>query len=212
MVTHLNYINRLSKKLPIVLQWGNKPIHIGEIEFLKNGSLVFDSKFHSDRCYGEKIEFGTARFRKNQFSNGSPENVKDIGKGFHISLHPASGNKPSAMHFRGHYPGEILYRYEFDWFPVVEPFNLIHMFTMPLDMCPESQKKATIESCISSDYKDSLELIVDIFPTKNGQHYPYLDCIEVWGTCPDYRVRISIIRAKQRTAALIYWPEREKKG
>ncbi len=112
------------------------------------------------------------------------------------------------MHFREHYPGEILYRCEFDWFPVLKPFKLIHMFTMPLDICSATKKKATIEKCISPEYKDSLELIVDIFPTETKQHHPYPDSIEIWGTCPEYRVRISIRPSKQRTAALIYWQER----
>ena len=190
------------------LNGAKKKIHIGEIEFLKDGSLVFKSKFHGSLDYGETIEFGNANLIKNQFLNTPSDNVREIGKGFHISLHPAKENKPAVMHFREHYPGKILYRCEFDWFPVLKSFKLIHMFTMPLDICSVTEKKATIEKCISPGYKDSLELIVDIFPTETKQHHPYLNSIEIWGTCPEYRVRISIMPSKQRTAALIYWQER----
>jgi len=201
---------RESKKLPIVVAWGKKRVHIGELEFLKNGSLVFESRFHSDDRVGPTIEFGTSNFKDSKFHNRGTDKIANVNRGFHVTLHPAEGANSAAMHFREHYPGDILFRREIDWFPVKTPFNLVRLFTMPLDTCSISQKQVSIETAIDPTYKDSLELVVDIFPRDTKTAVPYKNSAEAWGHCPNYRVRLSIMLAKQRTSALIYWPEDDR--
>jgi hypothetical protein len=196
---------RESKKLPIVVAWGKQRIHIGELEFLKNGSLVFESRFHNT---GPTTEFGVSNLKDNRFSGHSLEKVVQVNRGFHITLHPPESSSRGVMHFREHHPGNILFRREIDWFPAVAPFNLIRLFTMPLDMCSFSPlKQVTIDTSIDHNYQDSLELVVDIFPLDTQTVHSYPNAVEVWGHCPDYGVRLSIMLAKQRTPALLYWPE-----
>lgn len=197
---------RQSKKLPIVIKWGSKRIHLGEAEFLKNGSLVFESSLHSNKKVDSTIQFGTSNFKDGKFNNKASDSTFPIGSGFHASLHPRSGGKPAAMHFREHYPGKIIDRREIDWFPVTKPFNLLRLYTLPLDLCPISQKQSTVITGIDTNYNDSLEIVVDIFPRETETHYPKAKSAEIWGVCPNYLVRVSIILAKQRTPALIYWP------
>lgn len=50
-------------------------------------------------------------------------------------------------------------------------------------------------------------MIVVVFPKEAQEHYPYSKSIETWGVCPNYLVRVSVVLAKRRTAALVYWPE-----
>ena len=198
---------RNSKKLPIVVGWGDKRIHLGELEFLKNGALVFESRLHNDASIGTITEFGKSNFKDNKFHNSDADQIVSLGRGFHVTLHPPEGTKPAAMHYREHYPGDVLFRREIDWFPVKTAFNLLRLYTMPLDMCPSSEKQVTIEKGIDPNYKHSLELVVDVFPRDVKSAHPYPECAEAWGHCPQYRVRLSMMLAKQRTPALIYWPE-----
>lgn len=200
-------ILRDSKKLPIVVAWGNNHVHIGDLEFLKDGSLVVKSTLHNDSSVGPVLEFGTSNFKDNKFHNRRADKTVAVNKGFHITLHPTAGNSVAAMHFREHSPGPILFRREIEWFPVKAAFNLLRLFTMPLDTCVASNKKITVETAIDPNYNDSLEWVVDILPPDVKTASPYQNCIEIWGHCQDYRVRVSIMLAKQRTAALVYWPE-----
>ena len=190
--------------------WGNKHIYLGEAVFLEDGSLIFESSQHSSKEVGTTIEFGASNFKDNKFINKPTDNVRPTGSGHHISLHPPKEGKVGVMHMREHSPGDILYRREIDWFPVVKPFNLLRIFTLPLDLCPVSRKKPTIITGIDPNYKDSLEVIIDVFPHDTKQHNPIDKSAEVWGFCPNYLVRVSIVLAKQRTAALMYWPEDSK--
>ncbi len=201
---------RQSKMMPITIKWGEKSIYLGEVEFLKDGSFIFESSLHSSKEAGATIEFGVSNFKDNKLRNSPVDNIKLIGSGHHVSLHPLKDDKPGVMHVREHSPGDILYRREIDWFPVVKPFNLLRLFTLPLDTCPVSQKKPTVITDVDPNYKDSLEMVIDIFPPDTEQHHPINKSAEIWGVCPNYLVRVSIILAKQRTAALMYWPEDNK--
>lgn len=197
---------RQSKKLPIVIKWGDERIYLGEAEFLKDGSFIFESSLHSSKEVGATVEFGTSNFKDSKFTNSPPDNTRAVGTGFHISLHPPKDDKRGVMHLREHYPGVILYRREIDWFPVTKPFHLLRVFTLPLELCPTSQKRPTVITAIDPNYTDSLEMVVDIFPRNTEEHHPIAGSAEIWGVCPDYLVRVSIALAKQRTPALIYWP------
>ena len=197
---------RESKKLPIVVGWGNKRIHIGDLEFLKDGSLVIKSTFHNDSSVGPVLEFGTSNYKDGKFYNNDTDRTVEVKKGFHITLHPADDDNVAAMHFREHRPGPILFRREIDWSPVKTSFNLARLYTMPLDTCTNSKKQITVERVVDPNYIDSLEWAIDIFPSDVKTAKPYQDSIEIWGHCPNYRVRVSIMLAKQRTAALVYWP------
>lgn len=196
-----------SKRLPIVITWGVKNIDLGELVFLGDGSLVFESRFFSSHSKGESISFGQSVFKDNKFHNHPPDKVSLIGKGFHISLHPPKDDMEGVMHFRDHEQNPPLYYRFLDWFPVQHPFNLVHGFTLPLDVCRYTTKKSVILTSIDPDYTDSIEFIIDIFPNSSKEHNPYEGCIEVWGTCPEYKVRVSLLLAKQRREAFIYWPD-----
>jgi hypothetical protein len=199
-------VMRESKKLPIVVWWGEKPIHIGEIEFLTDGSLVFDSKLHNESVVNGPVQIGTSSFIDNQFQNHIPDEMINVSTGVHISLHPPTDTQNGVMHFREHAPGPVLSRREIDWYPVHQAFNLIRLFTPPLDQCEASQKRITIERHIDPGYNDSLELIIDIFPRDVKEARPYPNSAEAWGHCPDYRARLTITPANQRTMGLMYWP------
>jgi hypothetical protein len=192
-----------TKSFRLVIKWGDKKIDFGNIEFKTDGSLIFISKFHSDKSIHPTVEFGRSIFKDNQFSSHIPEKNLAVEDGFHISLHP----KKQKMHFRRHYPGEILYERNIDWFPVRKPFNLLHFYTLPLDLCKESPKKETFLTAVDPNYKDSIFLKVDLFPRDTKEHVPYEKSIHVMGVSPNYLVRISLMFAKQRTPAMLYWSE-----
>lgn len=194
------------KRFPLIIEWGENRIYLGELQFLGDGSLTFESVFHSDKSVGENIEFGTSTLKENRFRDHATDTSASVGTGFHISLHPPKDDKPGVMHFREHNPGKILFRREIDWFPVAKAFNLVRVFTLPLDMCTDTQKRTAPLAKVDSNYKDSLEMIIDVFPKEVQEHYPYSQSIETWGYCPHYLVRVSVVLAKQRTAALVYWP------
>jgi len=147
---------RESKKLPLVVAWGDKHVYIGDLEFLKDGSLVLKSTFHNDGNVSPTLEFGTSNFKDGKFHNRTPDTSVSIEKGFHITLHPATDTHSAAMHFREHHPGPVIFRREIDWFPVKTAFNLARLYTMPLDLCATSQKQVTLETAIDPDYMDSL--------------------------------------------------------
>lgn len=201
MDTKIDFKN--TKGFRLVIKWGDKNIDLGNLEFKTDGSLIFISKFHSDKAFDSTIQFGTSRFKDNMFHSHIPEKSVSVTDGFHISLHP----KRQKMHFRRHSPGEILYERDINWFPVQTPFNLLYFYTMPLDLCPQSKKKETFITPVDERYKDSLMLKIDILPRDTKEHFPYDKSIYVIGYCPHYLVRISLMLAKQRTPALIYWPE-----
>ncbi len=198
---------RISKLLPVVMEWGKKAIYLGELEFLKDGSLIFESAFHSSKEPGVTIDFGISNFKDGAFKNREPDATKPTGSGVHISLHPSSIGKRGVMHLREHHPGQIMYRRELDWHPVHKPFHLLRSYSPPLDTCALSQKKPTVTTKIDPNYKDSLELRIDIFPRSTEEHLPVEKSAEIWGFCPEYLVRVSIALANQRTPALIYWPD-----
>lgn len=192
-----------TKGFRLVIKWGDKKIDLGNIEFKTDGSLIFISKFHSDKSIQSTIEFGISRFKDNKFHSHIPEKKFAIDDGFHISLHP----KSQKMHFRRHFPGGIFYHRCMSWFPVIKPFNLLYFYTIPLDLCMDSPKRETFITPVDPEYKDSLLLKVDILPRDTTEHFPYDKSICVMGYCPTYFVRVSLMLAKQRTAALLYWPE-----
>lgn len=200
MDTKIDFKN--TKGFRLVIKWGEKKIDLGNIEFKTDGSLIFVSKFHSDKSIEPIIESGISRFKDNKFHSHVPEKKFSIDDGFHISLHP----KSQKMHFRRHLPGEILYERSMNWFPVTQSFNLLYFYTLPLDLCKKSQKKETFITPVDPSYKDSLVLKIDIFPRDTKEHFPYDKSISVIGFCPNYVVRVSVMLAKQRTAALLYWP------
>lgn len=200
-------ILRESKKMPVVVGWGDKRIHMGDLEFLKDGSLVVKSTFHNDSNVGQVLKFGTSNYKAGKFHNHDSDKTVEVKKGFHITLHTPNDNNLAAMHFREHSPGPILFRREIDWFPVKTAFNLVRFYTMPLDTCSATQKRVTVETVIDPKYSDSLEWVVDIFPKDVKTAHQYLGSVEIWGFCPSYRVRVSIMLAKQRTDAFVYWPE-----
>ena len=160
MADQLVYKN--TKKFRLVIKQGIRKINLGSIKFSSDGSLVFISKFHSDENIGLAVECGISRFKDNKFNFHVPEKSFPVKSGFHITLHP--GNQK--MHFRRHYPGEILYERTLNWFPVVAPFNLLYFYTLPLDLCKESLKKETFITPIEKNYKDSLLLKIEGIPNK----------------------------------------------
>ena len=111
------------------------------------------------------------------------------------------------MHFRENYPGKIIDERKINWFPVIKPFNLLYLYSPPLDQCFFSRKQTPFFSPISVDYKNSVQVKVDIFPRDTKTHYPNKNSIWIfWGYCPDYLVRISLNYINKRVPALIYWP------
>lgn len=200
-----NY-TRQSKKLPIVIKWGDKCIYLGEAEFLKDGSLVFEAELYVGKGAGETIQLGISNFKEGRFFNKPPDTSVQVGSGLHVSLHPTIDDRVGVMHFREHYPGNVLHRREIDWYPVITPFNLLHVFTHPIEMLPTSSKQQTVMTPIDPAYKESLEIVVDIFPRDAETHHPIKGSAEVWGVCPDYLVRISIGLTGERSLGLIYWP------
>lgn len=183
---------------------GVKNIDLGEIVFLGDNSLVFEPRFFSSQNTGEPISFGLSDFKDGKFNNRPPDTSAVINCGFHITLHTPNDEKPGVMNFSNNDQGSPLYRREINWFPVRVPFNLVRGFTLPLDACRYTDKKSAILTAIDSAYHDSLEFVVDIFPLGIKEHTSYMNCIEIYGNCPEYKVRVRLLLAKQRLASFIY--------
>lgn len=200
-------IIKQSKKLPLVVTWGTKNIDLGEIVFLGDNSLVFESRFFGSQNAGGSISFGLSVHKGGKFNNQPADRFAVIDSGFHVTLHTPKNNKPGVMNFSNNSQGSPLHRREIDWFPVKTPFNLVRGFTLPIDICSHTKKKSVLLTSIDPAYHDSLEYIIDVFPLDTKEHRPYENCIEIWGNCPEYRVRVSLLLAKQRQEAFIYWPD-----
>ncbi|OGK25271.1 hypothetical protein A3A46_03580 [Candidatus Roizmanbacteria bacterium RIFCSPLOWO2_01_FULL_37_13] len=195
-------VNKLDKKkAKLGVHWQNKWINFCSVNFTADGSFIFSSKFHNNK---KTIEVGTSRLINQTFINHKREHNHTISNGCHISLHP----KKQVMHFRENFPGKILYVREFRWFPVNIPFNLLYLYTFPLDICFADKKKCHFFTPIQDHYTSSIQLKVDIFPRNTQKHFPNKNSVWIfWGYCPDYLVRVSFNLISQRVPALIYWPE-----
>lgn len=186
------------RKARLGLNWNNGWIDFCSVDFKSDGTFIFVSKFHTGN-----IEFGNAEIKDNSFHNQEKDNSLNIKNGCHISLHP----KKQIMHLKENSLGKIIDKREINWFPVTKPFNLLYLFSPPLDQCIFSKKPTHFFSPISTNYKDSIQVKVDIFPRDTKVHYPNTNSIWIfWGYCPNYFVRISFNLINQRIQALIYWP------
>jgi|GEM_PF-2375447 len=194
------------KTLPLVIEWGDRSIYLGVVQFLGDDSFIFKVGSHNSKNADLPVELGSSVMLDGSFINRPPETLQAIGRGLHISLHPPTQSQQGVMHFRENAPGPVLSRRYIEWFPVTTPFRLLHFFTLPLDTYSHSTKTVTIINSIESSYKDSLEIIFDIFPRDTEKAHPYIDSFEIWGTSPSYRVRISIVQSGSRTPEIIYWP------
>lgn len=199
-----------SKRMPLVIKWGEQSIYFGLIEFLGDGSLIFKTDSHSSKNANLIVELGASHLANGEFANLPADKLQTIGKGLHISLHPPTQSQPGVMHFRENAPGRVLSQRHLEWFPVTQPFKLLHLFTLPLDMYPSTAKDVTIKNTMDPSYRDSLEIILDIFPRDTKTAHPFLNSFEVWGHCPFYLVRISILQARSRTPEIIYWPDDDR--
>jgi hypothetical protein len=189
------------KKTRLGIHWRKKWINFCSVQFLKDGSLVFTSKFHNSAPI---INIGSARQIKEGFTlhTQTPEQ-HELDQGCHISLHP----RGQSMHFRKNSGGKILHTRAIKWFPVVAPFNLLCLYSLPLDMCVFDNKQQNFFAPFPDEYTNSVQVVVDIFPRQTTEHFPHQQSVWIyWGYCPDYLVRITFNRLEQRTPALLYWP------
>jgi len=188
------------KETRLGVNWRDKWINFCSVNFTKDGSFIFSSKFHN----GGPIEIGSSELAKQTFVNHKKEQSHVVAGKCHISLHP----EKQVMHFRENFPGKILCKREFTWFPVKVPFNLLYLYSPPLDMCLADNKKCPFFTPIPNNYTNSVQLKVDVFPRNTQEHFPNKNNIWIfWGYCPYYLVRISFNLINQRVQPLIYWPE-----
>lgn len=132
------------RKARLGINWNNGWIDFCSVDFKSDGTFIFVSKFHSGN-----IEFGNAKLENNSFQNQEKDNTISIKNGCHISLHP----QKQIMHFRENYPGKIIDERKINWFPVTKAFNLLYLFSPPLDQCTFSDKPTPFFSPISTTYK-----------------------------------------------------------
>jgi hypothetical protein len=190
------------KKTRLGIHWKNGWINFCSIQFLKDGSMVFSSKFHNS---APNIDIGSARQFKEGFTlhTQSPER-HELDNGCHITLHP----KGQSMHLRKNSSGEILETRKINWFPVTVPFNLLTLYSLPLDLCPFDKRQPNFYAPFPDEYTNSVQVVVDVFPRQTTEHFPNQQSVWIyWGYCPDYFVRVSFNRLEQRTPALLYWPK-----
>ncbi|HCR35952.1 hypothetical protein A2130_00310 [Candidatus Woesebacteria bacterium GWC2_33_12] len=195
-------VSKLDKKESrLGVNWRNKWINFCSVNFTEDGSFIFSSKFHNNK---EPIEVGTSRLVGQTLVNHKKEQNHIISNGCHISLHP----EKQVMHFRENFPGKILYTRKFHWYPVDTPFNLLYLYSPPLDTCLADKKKCPFFTPIQDNYTSSIQLKIDLFPRDTQEHFPQKNSVWIfWGYCPRYLVRISFNLINQRVPALIYWPE-----
>ena len=111
------------------------------------------------------------------------------------------------MHFREVYPGKILYERKINWFPVLKPFNLLFLYSPPLNACETTLKQSSFFTPVPDNYDNSILLKLDIFPRNTSQHNPIDNSLWIfWGYSPNYLVRVSFILINQKTDPLLYWP------
>lgn len=202
MVKNLEIIARKdSKKTRLGIHWKGQWINFCTVEFLKDGSFVFSSKFHNS---AQSIDIGSAKQTKEGFVlHTENSNQYTIENGFHITLHP----RGQVMQFRKNFGGPILRKREINWFPVNTPFNLLHLYSPPLDICETESRKPDFIAPFPDEYTNSISMTIDIFPRNTEEHINYTSSIWVfWGWCPNYLVRVSFNKLNERTSALLLWP------
>jgi len=192
------------RKVRFVVSWNTKRINFCTMELMKDGSFIFSSAFHNK---DSKLEYGIAKSLDGQFVKHKCINFQDNPNGVHISLHP----KDQKMHFRRNSPAGILFERKINWFPVTKPFNLLYLFSPPIDSCSSTNKKSPFNIPVPNKYKESIKVKVDIFPRETKEHNPSRDSIwYFWGICPNYLVRVSFLLYNRRVPALLFWPDSKK--
>src|SRR3989338_11441174 len=132
--------------------------------------------------------------------------IHKLHNGCHITLHPRKQRFQSIMHFRKN-AGEILETRRINWFPVTSPFNLLRLYSLPLDLCVSDKKQLSFFAPFPDDYTNSVQVKIDIFPRQTVEHFPNQQSVWIyWGYCPNYLVRISFNLLDQKTSALLYCP------
>lgn len=194
-------IKKISKKrVRLGLRWNDAFINFCTVVFTSDNTFIFTSGFHNEKG---ALEIGTSRVFQGQFIGAQALETHQITNGCHISLHPREG----VMHLRENPRGRVLSEKKFDWFPVGKPFQLLRLYSPPLDECPKSSKSSPFLAPIPTNYHDSILVTIDIFPRIAKQHFPNSQSVWIfWGFCPEYLVRASFILARRRTPAIICWP------
>jgi len=189
------------KKIRLGVHWRKQWINFCTLKFLKDSSLIFSSKFHNST---PAIDIGSARqFKKGFALHTQVVDRHGVSNGCHFTLHP----RGQSMHLRKNLGGKILETRKINWFPVTTPFNLLYLYSLPLDICAPDSKEPNFFGPFPDDYTNSVQVAVDIFPRQTKEHSPYQQSVWIyWGYCPDYLVRISFNRLDQKTEALLHWP------
>lgn len=191
------------KTVRFILGWRGERINFGKAIFGEDGSFYFSSAFHNDVESNPVVEWGISRLAGNQFVHEQITSTERNQKGMHFSLHP----RGQVMNVREQSNGRVFFKRQLEWFPVVKPFNLLHVFSLPLKVCKKTTRTSGLIMDIPKEYEKSVELIVDLFPRDTKVHYPYKSIWVNWGICPNYLVRASFNLSNQITPALVFWPE-----
>jgi hypothetical protein len=186
------------KDIRLGVHWRNTWINCCSLGLSKDSSFYFCSNFHRQ---GE-LQFGPSILRNNHLFDQKPDQYHSVKKGFHISLHP----RGKFMHVKDNQEKKILYKREINWYPVAAPFNLLILYSPPLDLCKPEKDKSDFYTQIPDTYTDSIQIRADIFPKDTKEHHPFLRSVWIfWGRCPDYFVRVSMNLIERRTPAFLYW-------
>ncbi|OGW84556.1 MAG: hypothetical protein A3A81_07140 [Omnitrophica bacterium RIFCSPLOWO2_01_FULL_45_10b] len=190
------------KQVRLGVHWNSLWLNFCSFGFSGDNSFYFSSKFHSKG----QLQLGQAVLKDNHLFDQEPDQFHSVEKGFHVSLHP----KGKFMHVKDNQAKKILYKREIDWYPVNRPFNLLILYTPPLETCKSEKDKSDFYTQVPDHYKDSIQIRVDIFPRETKEHHPFISSIWIfWGRCPVYLIRVSMNLIKTRTPALLYWPADE---
>jgi len=180
------------------VHWNNLWINCCSLSFASDNSFHFSSNFHIKG----NLQFGSASLKDNYLYQGLPDQNHHVSNGFHTSLHP----RGQCIHVKDNQTGKILFKRNIKWFPVAQPFSLLVLYSPPLDCCLTEKDRSKFNAPIPKEYKDSIQIRVDIFPKDTREHFPYIRSIWIfWGRCPEYLVRISINLLGTRTPACLYW-------
>jgi len=193
-------IGKVDKKdIRLGIHWSNSWINCCSLGFSRDNSFYFSSKFHSQG----NLQFGPSILKDDHLFDQKPDQYHSVKSGFHVSLHP----RGKFMHVKDNREKKILYKRKIDWYPVIAPFNLLILYSPPLDVCKLEKDKSDFYTKLPDSYKDSIQIRVDIFPRETKEHRPFIRSIWIfWGICPDYLVRVSMNLIERRTPALLYWP------
>ncbi|HOX95976.1 MAG TPA: hypothetical protein PLI45_01215 [Candidatus Woesebacteria bacterium] len=200
---NLDTIEALSDKKDAVvgLSWRGNNYKIGKASWSMKGLFVFRSEFHGKSEI--PMIWGKASLKDHKFKLYEGQQSGDRND-LHITLHPPDGDMGGKMHVRSSNK-EILpeNKRSIDWYPVISPFNLFHLYTPPLDVLTTTTEKINFLVPIPDHCTSSVVMRVDILPPSNKFQAPPASLVAF---TPHFIAELMFTVVPDRLQATLLWP------